>query len=484
MTGLLRRLVPQSLFGRTVLILLVGMLTSHAISIWVTSGAREQAVRAVGGFVAAQRIANLSRLIEEAPVDWRPRIAQALSDQTFRVLLSPAAPDWIGAPEQGAAATVRDAIAGQLTEWPGREVRVSVAGPIGPSGRVPFAAAFHYGPRGGVGPSGEMDHMMRDMMGPAFDGGFGVWRSIQAAVRLGDGQWLSFATALPQNGPPFSWSFLVTFAVMGVLVLIISAWAVRGVTAPMETFAAAADRLGRDVTAPALPEAGAREIRAATRAFNRMQERVRRLVEGRTQMLAAISHDLRTPLTLLRLRAEEADNPEERDKALATIDEMDGMISSMLAFARDDLQSEPRRRIDLATLVESMVDDMADAGMHVRMAPSEPLPIECQPAAIKRVVTNLLDNAVKYGGRADVSIISSPEAVEIVVDDAGPGIPPDQLERVFQPFYRIESSRSRETGGTGLGLAISQSIVQAHGGEITLANRKDGGLRATVRLPN
>ena len=477
---LARRFLPQSLFGRTVLILLIGMLASHAISIWISSGVRKEAVREVGGFAAAQRIANLSRLIDDAPADWRPRIAQALSDQTFRVTLSPDPPTQINPSEQGAAATMMDAIAGQLPQWRGRQVRVSVAGPIGPAGFGDFAAGFPYGSGGGMG---SMGGMMHDMMGSAYGGGLGAWRSLQAAVRLRDGQWLSFATALPQSGPPFSWSFVIALAVMGLLVLIVSAWAVRGVTAPMGTFAEAADRLGRDVTAPPLPETGPSEIRAAIRAFNRMQESVRRLVEGRTQMLAAISHDLRTPLTLLRLRAEEAENTDEREKALATIGEMDGMISSMLAFARDEMFAEPRRRVDLTTLVESVVDDMTDAGIDVRMEPSEPLPFECQPAAIKRVVANLLDNAIKYGKRADVTIVRLPDSVEIVVEDQGPGIPPDEVEKVFQPFYRIENSRNRETGGTGLGLAISQSIAQAHGGEITLANREGGGLRAAVRLP-
>lgn len=162
-----------------------------------------------------------------------------------------------------------------------------------------------------------------------------------------------------------------------------------------------------------------------------MQESVRRLVEGRTQMLAAISHDLRTPLTLLRLRAEEAENTDEREKALATIGEMDGMISSMLAFARDEMFAEPRRRVDLTTLVESVVDDMTDAGIDVRMEPSEPLPFECQPAAIKRVVANLLDNAIKYGKRADVTIVRLPDSVEIVVEDQGPGILPMKSRKSF-----------------------------------------------------
>jgi signal transduction histidine kinase len=220
-----------------------------------------------------------------------------------------------------------------------------------------------------------------------------------------------------------------------------------------------------------------------SRAFNRMQERLRRLIESRTQMLAALSHDLRTPLTLLRLRTEEVADTEERDKMLTTIGEMDDMIGTTLAFARDEVRAEPRRKVDVAALLASIVDDMADAGLPVTMQPAAPLTRDCQPGALKRAITNLLDNAVKYGKCARVSIATAGKAIEITIDDDGPGIPEAELPRVFQPFYRIEESRSRDTGGTGLGLAIAQAIVQAHGGELTLANRPGSGLRACIILP-
>ena len=262
-----------------------------------------------------------------------------------------------------------------------------------------------------------------------------------------------------------SWQFIISMALMGVIVLAVSAWAVRRVTAPLGLLAAAADRLGRDVAAEPLAEAGTIEMQHAARAFNRMQERLRRLIESRTQMLAALSHDLRTPLTLLRLRAEEVADSDERDKMLATIGEMDEMIGTTLAFARDEVRAEPRRRVDIAALLASVVDDMADAGLPVTMAPAPPLIHDCQPGALKRAITNLLDNAVKYGKRAEAAITTAAKTIEITIDDDGPGIPDAELPRVFQPFYRVEDSRSRDTGGTGLGLAIAQSIVQAHGGE-------------------
>ena len=286
------------------------------------------------------------------------------------------------------------------------------------------------------------------------------------------------------GAPSVSWQFIISMALMGVIVLAVSVWAVRRVTAPLGLLAGAADRLGRDVTAEPMAETGTIEMQRAARAFNRMQERLRRLIESRTQMLAALSHDLRTPLTLLRLRTEEVTDTGERDKMLTTIGEMDEMIGTTLAFARDEVRAEPRRRVDIAALLESVVDDMADAGLPVTMTPAAPLIHHCQPGALKRAITNLLDNAVKYGKRAQAAIATRGKTIEITIDDDGPGIPDAELPRVFQPFYRVEESRSRDTGGTGLGLAIAQSIVQAHGGELTLANRPSGALRACIKLPS
>ncbi len=160
---------------------------------------------------------------------------------------------------------------------------------------------------------------------------------------------------------------------------------------------------------------------------------------------------------------------------LANIAEMDSMIAATLEFARDEAMAESRRRTDLAALLASVVDDMADTGLPVSMEPAQPIVCECQPAALKRALTNLMDNAVKYGERAHATIRTTPQAVEIMIDDEGPGIPEDELVRVFQPFYRVEGSRSRETGGIGLGLAIALSTIQAHGGQLTLSNRPEGG---------
>jgi signal transduction histidine kinase len=458
------RLLPKSLFGQTLLILLAGLIVSHAAGSWIYTADREQAVRAVGGFAAAHRIANLTRLLQDTPREARPRVVAALSDQGFRVALSADPPAIVvtnGDPV--VANAVKAFLVERLSLGSARQPRVSASPAAGPM----------------FGPWYMMGH------GPMMHGfgGFAGFRDLQVAIPLADGQWLSFATALPEGGPAFSSQFLLSMAIMAAIILAVSVWAVRRVTAPLASLATAAERLGHDVNAPALPETGTTETRQAARAFNDMQTRLRNLIDNRTHLLASISHDLRTPLTLLRLRAEEVENPQERDKMLANIAEMDSMIAATLQFARDESASEPRRPTDLTSLLQSVVDDMSDAGLAVRMNPAEPVVYPCQPAALKRAVRNLLDNAVKYGRTGSVGVHTTLRTIEIDIEDDGPGIPEPELARVLEPFYRLEDSRNRETGGVGLGLAITQSIVQAHGGTLTLSNRPAGGLRARIAFP-
>ena len=328
-------------------------------------------MRAVGGFAAAQRITNLTRLVQEAPREWRERIVAALSDQTFRVSLSAQPPAMTPADDDAPVAeAIRDFLVDQLSLGPAQQPRVSASSPDGP----PFGG-WH--PMMGRGP------MMHGFGG---FGPFGGFRDLQVAVPLPDGQWLSFATALPESGPAFSRQFLLSMALMAIIILAVSIWAVRRVTAPLASLSAAAERLGNDLNAPPMPETGTIETRQASRAFNTMQARLRSLIENRTRMLAAISHDLRTPLTLLRLRAENVEDAPERDKMLATIAEMDAMVAATLQFARDEATAEPRAEPISRRFSHSIVDDMADTGLPVAMEPAQPVVCECQPAALKRAL--------------------------------------------------------------------------------------------------
>jgi signal transduction histidine kinase len=234
---------------------------------------------------------------------------------------------------------------------------------------------------------------------------------------------------------------------------------------------------------PALAESGPLDIRQTTRAFNRMGGRLQRFVQDRTRMLAAISHDLRTPITTLRLRAEFVDDEETRAKILETLEEMQRMTEATLAFAREEANAEDTRTVDLAALVDSVCADLADLGQDVAFSGPERLPYACRPLSLKRALRNLIENAVAYGERARVALAAGDDGLRVMIDDDGPGIPEADFERVFQPFVRLEESRSLETGGIGLGMAIARSIVRAHGGEIELENRRGGGFRVTIRLP-
>jgi signal transduction histidine kinase len=282
----------------------------------------------------------------------------------------------------------------------------------------------------------------------------------------------------------FRWLRLATSIVsICVVSSVLSLWFASRLSRRLAQFAGAAEELGRSVDAPPLPEAGPDELRLATRAFNRMQERLRRFVHDRTQMLAAISHDLRTPLTRLRLRAEFVEQVEQQQKMLHDIGEMEAMITATLAFARDDMSREPRREEDLDELLDGICEGMRETGQDIRYAATGPILVKCNPLALRRAFGNLFDNAMKYGQRAGIRLAHTPGYVAIEIEDDGPGIPDDVKDAVFQPFFRLDSSRNRDTGGVGLGLSVARTIIRGHGGDIVLNNRPEGGLRVTVMLP-
>ena len=301
-------------------------------------------------------------------------------------------------------------------------------------------------------------------------------------VPLADASWLRFSTSsgLPSTG----WVVHMSAQLLLVcLVLVIFALvAARQIARPVRTFVAAAERLGTDVNAPPIPERGSRELRRVTRVFNTMQERLQSYVDDRTRMLAAISHDLRTSLTRLRLRTQFIDDPQQQRKAEQDLEQMDAMLGSTLAFARDDAADEQPVNVDLAKLLHTLCDDLADLGGTVDYQGPESHTLCCRPLALQRAITNVLNNAVSYGGSAHVTLSLEEGACHIRVADEGPGIPGEQLEAVFEPFVRLDPARNRSTGGTGLGLSIARSVMRSHGGDVNLANRPGGGLVVDLRL--
>ncbi len=312
--------------------------------------------------------------------------------------------------------------------------------------------------------------------------------TVVIGLRLPDGEWLNITAPMPPPRPWHSPTFLIAFLLMTVVAAILTLWAVRRLTAPVRTLAAAAEALGRDVNAAPLPEDGPSEVATASAAFNTMAARIRRFVADRTELLTAIGHDLRTPITRLKLRTEFIEDDEQRRKMLADLEELEAMVSATLAFGRDAKGSEPVTALDLPELLRTVLDEAGDARPEAADSlayegPSH-LVVRARPLGLKRAFANLVANAVNYAGGARVRLNPVMDGMLTVeVEDDGPGIPAGELKRVFEPFHRGEPSRSRETGGVGLGLPIARNILRAHGGDVTLANRPTGGLRAVATLP-
>ena len=452
------RLIPDTVASRTLAVLIIGLTVSHILSIALYFHDRTSEIFFSGGEHIGERIATISRLIENSTPTERQRLAALADGKKLHVLWTQSSAIEKKLAQPWKATILRDGLLKHLENGKVREFRFqyvdSVAVPIWTN----HAEEFHAGSE----------------MGESF----------LASLQLSDASWLNFAAPI-ENPPPF-WSFrlVLSLLVMLAAVIALSALVVHHLVRPLAIFSAAAQRLGTDVNAPPLDENGPEEVRQATLAFNQMQRRLRRFVEDRTQMVAAIAHDLGTPITRLRLRAEFIEDEQEKQKVLADLEDMERMVFATLSFARDEASSEPRAVVDLNTLIRRVHDAFTDMGKCVTLTLRPgPVPFNCQPVAFRRALSNLIDNAVKYGRSAHVHLDEVDQHIQIRIDDNGPGIPEERQSDVLKPFFRLEESRGRETGGTGLGLTVARTIVHAHGGDIVLRNRPEGGLRVEITLP-
>ena len=311
---------------------------------------------------------------------------------------------------------------------------------------------------------------------PMLLGGFRV------GVRQLDGQWLVVAPMTTFGIDPWQQRLILVLAISALAVSPLAWWFARRLAAPITALAEGAERLGRDPAAPRLDIRGPAEVTAAVNAFNEMQERLRQYVEDRTGMIGAIAHDLRTPLTRLRFRIEAV--PEDvRAKLASDIDQMDAMVSATLAFVRDASRPRERVKLEITSLVETIMDEAAETGADSAAEASARVVVDGDPVALRRLITNLVDNALKFGSTARGRVFTENGMAVVEIVDNGPGIADDQIERAFEPFHRLETSRNRDTGGIGLGLAVVRAIARGHGGDVQLKSRTEGGLRAQVRLP-
>ncbi len=470
----MKNLMFNSVAGRSILVLLVGLSISHVASLLVYTAERGEALNLLYDRLVAERIALITRLVEGTPQTERQELLAVLDSPGLRI-----------------AERLQEPVTDEVRETQRPHIlehilRLYLGNPDDGSVRVSFAAApgnarqdDFFGPENAAleEHAQEVRRYIEDHLAETAVAG-----TFQASVQLSDSSWLYFASPL-SIPKPLSYRMVLSMAIMLLAVVVFAIWAVRRWTAPLATFAHAAERLGTDVTGPPLPESGLLEVRKAAHSMNQMQERIRRFVEDRTEMIAAIAHDLGTPITRLRLRAEYVEDEEQHQKMLADLNEMEDMIAATLAFAREEGATEPREVFDLNSLLQSICDDFSDAGHTIEFQPEGRLPYAFRLVALRRAFSNLLGNALSYGKKARVTILERSNAIVVQIDDEGPGIPEELLEEVFKPFRRLEVSRSRETGGTGLGLTVARTIIRGHGGDIAMKNRPEGGLRVEVRLP-
>jgi signal transduction histidine kinase len=466
------RLTPRSLFSRLVVVQLGVLIVALLVSFAIHMHERGEALAQASGMQAAQRIADIVKLLEPLAPAERRRIVQVFSAPPLTISLDQQPLDMQALDSSGGA---RSALFGMMLRrfiGDGRPVAVAVTesqvvvspaaprGPQGPMAHGPWMsprAAMHLGSEPGV--------------------------SFVAQVRLNDGALVAFDSRQPVQTTGWPYRLLLSLSVLLAAVIAVSMLAVRWATRPLKALADAADALGRNIDRAPMPEKGPVEVVRAARAFNTMQQSLAGYVRERTATLAAMSHDLKTPVNRLRLRAELLEDGEAKKKISQDLEEMESMILGTLEFMRGGETTEKPQPVDINALLASLQGDAQDTGAQVIIEGTASRPYVGRPQALKRCFGNLLDNAIKYAGAAKVLVEDLPQRLVIRIQDRGPGIPESQLERVFEPFYRLEASRSRDTGGTGLGLSIARQIAKVHGGTLTLHNLKGGGLEAVLAFP-
>ncbi|MGK9230119.1 HAMP domain-containing protein [Inquilinus limosus] len=438
---MIRRVVwPRGLLGRVTLVVLSAVLLQFIGA----SVLQELAERYKAGNVhadhLAERLTIADRALASVPPDQRPRLAQALSTDDLTLSWS----DRPGGVGGGTASPWLRDLEARLAKWNPGLVGRELTAALGDGEREP--------------------------------------RRVRGELRLADGSVLGFDVTRLQHGLPDLLRNLLSTALLAGCLLIAAPLLVRALGAPLRDLVRAADAIGRGRPVPVAVE-GPMEVRRLARALTAMQDRLARLIADQTQALAAVSHDLRTPIGRLRLRTDLLEDRPLQAEMQADLDEMEAMVGSVLAYLKGDVDPEPPRPVDLVALLTTLTDAAADAGQDVAYDGPPRAVVHARPLMLKRAFANLIDNAVTYGGSARVSLQCSETAVTVAIADDGPGIPEAELDRVREPFRRVEGSRNRATGGVGLGLAIAVQAVEREGGRLSLINRPGGGFTAEVILP-
>jgi signal transduction histidine kinase len=454
--------VINSLFARIALIIVLGILASQALSLWLQAGERSQAITQARGQHFADQLADAIRVLEATPPLQRATSALALHADTLRI--EAIRPDEVSA------------------AMPRGQIQALLASRLGSTREIRTAGGMGMGE--GMG-RGNMHRGERDpgFSAPAYSGPQTNAAPHAFDIQLLDGQWFRMTASMEAPAPTLPSALILRLVATLLVVTSVVILAARQVSAPLRRLAFAADTLGRDIEIAPLPETGTIETRQAAQAFNRMQARLRHLLNERSRALAAVSHDLRTPLTKLRLRAELVEDGHLREQICTDLDAMAAMLDTTLDYLRSLKDNEKPCLIDINAMLQSICADSGVLGRPVTLEGHANAPFRGRLSALQRAIQNLVDNAAKYGGSARIVVADSGDELTISIQDDGPGIPPEELSRVTEPYYRPDIARTAGTGGVGLGLSIVTDIAALHGGGLWLENRQQGGLQATLKLP-
>jgi signal transduction histidine kinase len=465
----MRRFLPQTLPGWVLLIVITGLLASQVATLFIVSRERTAASDIVDYYRLNDRAYSLVQLMHAASPQERKQMASGLADATYALTLSdkPVVASPIAQNDQ--LAELEDILVGRLAKFGITEARVR------------HERASDDDIRRRANPDSDIGDVEKELL--ALTANFAQSGRLTASIQFSDGQWLNFTNPMIPPGPVLNLNSLPLYIVVAGLVIIMAIWSLRRLTAPYRVMEMAIRRIGDDLKSPPIAETGSREIRAAAHAINTMQARLRAYVEDREHLAAALAHDLRTPLTRMRLRLELLGNSKLRLALAHDLADIESIARSVIDFATFEVTEERSERIDFLSLVESVADGQDNVHLESEGAGSRELVCIARPVALRRCVTNLVQNAVTYGKAAHLSLHRGEGEVVLTIRDEGPGIPQAQLDEVFNPFVRVERSRNRETGGLGLGLTIARNIARAAGGDISLSNHPEGGLQTQLRLP-
>jgi signal transduction histidine kinase len=465
----MRRVLPQTLPVWVLLIVIAGLLISQITTLYIVSRDRAAANGVVDLYRLNDRAFSLVQLMHAASPEARKATASGLSNATYALTVSdtPAVTSSIAGDDE--LAELEDILVGRLSKFGITDARVR---------RDP---ATREADDGGAIEGRDIGEVERDLLVLAAD--FAQSDKLTASLRFADGQWLNFTEPNTPVGPILSFDSLPLYALIAGLVVVMSIWSLRRLTAPYRMMETAVKRIGNDLKSPPIAETGSREIRTAAKAVNAMQARLRDYVEDREHLAAALAHDLRTPLTRMRLRLELLRKSAVRAALAHDLADIEEIASSVIDFATFEVTEEKSERIDFWSLVESVADGYEEVSFDNDDTRSRGLICLARPVALRRCVTNLVQNAVTYGKKAHLSLHRSGKTITLAIRDEGPGIPQAELDAVFGSFVRLEQSRNRQTGGLGLGLTIARNIARGAGGEVSLSNHPGGGLLTELKLP-